>query len=145
MKKLIIIATAVLLFTNVSFAQDIPSTDVPSVVLNSFNKSFPKSSKVEWEIKGENYNAEFNINRRDHEVWISKTGAILKHKKELKPSELPAAVKAQINQSYAGYRIDDVDQYEVNKQFYYKVELKKQNVERKVTFDQKGKVSTIIL
>ena len=147
MKNLIIttIAAAALLYTNVTFAQDIASADVPSVVLNSFNSAFPKSTKVEWELKGENYNAEFDINWRDHEVWISRTGAIIKHKKELKPSELPAKVVSQIKLNYAGYRIDDVDRYELNKKFYYKVELKKQQEERKIIYDQQGKVSTIYL
>jgi hypothetical protein len=144
MKHLLIIAAA-MLSANLSFAQDVAPSAVPSVVLNSFNKSFPSSTGTEWELKGENYNAEFDIDWRDHEVWISKTGAILKHKKELKANELPAAVTKQIKQTYSTYRIDDADQYEVNKKFYYKVELKKQDVERKVIFDQQGKVSTIIL
>ena len=145
MKNLIIIAAAALLSTNVTFAQDISPADVPSVVMNSFNKTFPKSSKVEWEMKGDNYNAEFDVNWRDHEVWISKTGAIVKHKKELKPSEIPATVSTAIKRNYGGFRIDDVDRYEVNKKLYYKVELKKLNEERKVVFDQKGAESTIVL
>ena len=145
MKNLIIIAAAALLSTNVTFAQDLSPADVPSVVMSSFNKSFPKSSSVEWELKGDNYNAEFDLNRRDHEVWISKNGAIVKHKKELKPSEIPATVSTAIKRSYDGFRIDDVDRYEVNKQFYYKMELKKLNEERNVVFDQKGAESTIVL
>lgn len=145
MKNIIIIAAATLLSTNVTFAQDLSPADVPSVVMSSFNKSFPKSSSVEWELKGDNYNAEFDLNRRDHEVWISKTGAIVKHKKELKPSEIPATVSTAIKRSYDGFRIDDVDRYEVNKQFYYKMELKKLNEERNVVFDQKGAESTIVL
>lgn len=144
MKNLMITAAALLL-TNFAFAQDLSSSEVPSVVLNSFHKSFPKSTGVEWEQKGENYNAEFDINWRDHEVWISKNGAILKHKQELKQSELPAAVTSQLKKNYNTYRIDDVDQYEVNKKFYYKVELKKHDQERKMIFDQQGKLSSIVL
>lgn len=143
MKYLII--TAALLYANLTFAQDIPVANVPSVVLNVFNKSFPKSNQVEWEQEGEIYNAEFDIDWRDHEVWISKTGSILKHKKELKEKELPAIVKTYIQQNYAGYRIDDVDQYEVNKRFYYKIELKNDGTERKVIIDQAGKAASIVL
>lgn len=144
MKHLIIIS-AILLSTNLLSAQDLSSADVPSVVKNSFHKNFPKADHVEWERKGDTYNAEFDINWRDHEVWISRTGAILKYKKELKASELPSAVTAQIKQNYGSYRIDDVDQYEVNKRFYYKVELKKHDEERKILFDQKGKISSLML
>ena len=138
MKNLIIIAAA-LLSTNPTFAQDISSSEVPSVVLNSFKRSFPKSTGVEWELKGENYNAEFDIDWRDHEVWINKTGAIVKHKKELKQGELPAAVTNQIKVNYNTYRIDDVDQFEINKKFYYKVELKKHDEEGKFVLTKKVK------
>ena len=134
-----------MLCANLAFAQDLPSSEVPSIVINSFNRSFPQSSKVEWELKGEIYNAEFDVDWRDHEVWISKTGAILKHKKEVKKAELPTAISNVITRDYSTYRIDDIDQFEINKRFYYKVELKKHDEEKKIIFDQKGKVSGITL
>ena len=140
MKQLIAIA-ALLLFTTVTKAQDIPASNVPSVVLNTFNKAFPGALKIEWEMKAELYNAEFKLNRREHEVWINPKGAIVKHKKELRSAELPAAVANSIKQNYKGLRIDDVDRYEEGKQFFYKIELKKLGQpDQKVVLDSKGKL-----
>ena len=143
--KHIIIISAMLLITNLVSGQDISSADVPSVVRNTFKKTFPKSYHIEWEQKGDIYNAEFDINWRDHEVWISNTGAILKYKKEIKARELPLAITAKIRQDFSGYSIDDIDQYEVNKQFYYKVELKKHHGDRTILFDKRGEISNVVL
>lgn len=138
--KNIFIAAAGLLFTNLCYAQDLEVSDVPSVVINKFNNAFPKASDIEWEKKGELYNAEFDLNWRDHEVWLNAAGAIIKHKKEIKADELPLAVTNKIKQDYSGYRIDDADQYEINKQFFYKVELKTTGIERKIVYTQQGKM-----
>ncbi|NRF37849.1 PepSY-like domain-containing protein [Pedobacter foliorum] len=129
-----------LLISGLTYAQDLLVSEVPPTVLNSFNKSFPKATRVEWERKGDLYNVEFDVARRDNEVWLNDKGAIVKHKKELRSSELPAAVFNTLKQSYKGFRIDDVDRYEEAKKFYYKVELKKLLEERKVVLDQSGKV-----
>ncbi len=144
MKKVSFI-TLLLLAPFCLLAQDLAEAEVPRVVVNVFHKTFPKASKVEWEKKIDGYNVEFDIGRRDHEVWINDQGQIVKHKKELRSSELPKPVRDAIAQQYKGFRIDDADQFETGKKFYYKAELKKSGEERKVIFDQVGKVSTINL
>jgi len=140
MKKKLITA-ACLLFSGLSFAQDIAVRDVPSIVLNSFTKTFPKANDVDWEMKGEVFNVEFEIGRRDHEVWLDQKGTIVKHKKEITARELPSTVKNSIKQNYKGYRIDDVGQVEEMKQVIYKVELKTFTDEKELVFDQSGKLS----
>ncbi|WP_316752378.1 PepSY-like domain-containing protein [Pedobacter gandavensis] len=144
MKKRLLLAVA-MLFSGLTYAQDIPAKDVPVAVRNSFQKAFPKASKVEWELKGDLYNADFDIGRRDHEVWFTNNGSIVKHKKEITAKELPAAVLNVIKKNYTGYRIDDVDQFEEGKVFLYKVEFKKVGEEKKVVFDAKGNVVNRIL
>lgn len=139
MKKKLLLAIC-LLISGLTYAQDLLVSEVPPAVLNSFKKSFPNSTRVEWERKGDLYNVEFDVARRDNEVWLNDKGAIVKHKKELRSSELPAAVMNTLKQNYKGFRIDDVDRYEEAKKFYYKVELKKLLEERKVVLDQSGKV-----
>lgn len=140
MKQKIILA-ACLLFSSFSYAQDLAVQDVPSVVLNSFTKTFPKAQDVEWEKKGDLLNAEFDIGRRDHEVWLNNKGEIVKHKKEIKASELPGAVSSSIKQNFKGYRVDDADQFEEAKQVFYKVELETFTDEKKVVFDKNGKMT----
>ena len=137
--KTTILFTGLLFFSALTYAQDIDVSNVPSVVLNSFNKNFPTATDVEWERKGELFNVEFDVKFRDHEAWLNSKGGIVKHKKQLKAGELPVAVANTIKQNFKGYRIDDVDQYEERKQFFYKVELKNYGEERNLVFDQKGK------
>lgn len=143
MKKILLFAVC-LLISGLSYAQDITVSEVPPAVLNAFNKSFPKATRVEWERKGDLYNVEFDIARRDHELWLTSKGGIVKHKKELRSSELPAAVLNTLKQNYKGFRIDDVDRYEEGKKFFYKIELKKLLEEQKVIVDHNGKISNKI-
>lgn len=144
MKRKLLLAVG-LLFSGFTYAQDIPAKDVPLEVRNSFQKAFPNATKVEWELKGDLYNADFDIGRRDHEVWFTNKGAIVKHKKEIRAKELPVAVSNVIKKNYSGYRIDDVDQFQEGKTVLYKVELKKIGEEKKVVFDSKGSVVNRIL
>jgi len=139
MKKIIFLAAS-LFYSVISFAQDIHTDEVPSVVRNSFKQQFPKAMDVEWELKDQLYKVEFEIGRKDHEAWINSTGGIVKHKQDITEKELPKEVTASISKNYKGYRIDDVERIESNKKFSYKVELKTLSKEQDVIFDQSGKV-----
>ncbi|WP_316811603.1 PepSY-like domain-containing protein [Pedobacter heparinus] len=144
MKTKLVLA-ACLLFSSLGYAQDIAVKDVPAAVMNAFNRAFPKAVKVEWEMKGDLYNADFDVERRDHEVWLNNKGAIVKHKQELRSRELPAVVSQSLKKNFKGFWIDDVDKYEVAKQFFYKVELKTMSQEKNVVLDSKGQTVNRIL
>jgi hypothetical protein len=144
MKQNLFLAVA-LLFSGLVYGQDIPASSVPAPVMNSFKKAFPNASKVEWEMKGDLYNADFDVARRDHEVWLNSKGAIVKHKQEIKSRELPAVVTKSLKEHFKGFWIDDVDKYEVAKQFYYKVELKTLTEEKNVVVDSKGTIVNKVL
>ena len=90
--------------------------DVPSVVLNAFQSNYPKASDVEWEMLGDDYQVDFEIERVDYEAIFSAEGDMLKYKYEISSTELPEAVKKAITANYANYQIDDKD-------LYYQVEL----------------------
>lgn len=144
MKQRLFLAVC-LLFPGLTYAQDINVGAVPPVVVTSFNKAFPKAAKVEWEMKGDLYNADFDVDRRDHEVWINGKGSIVKHKQEIKSRELPTLVAQSLKKNFKGFWIDDVDKYEVGKQFFYKVELKTLTQEKNIVLDGKGAIVNKIL
>ncbi|MDR6781806.1 hypothetical protein ABIE26_001706 [Pedobacter africanus] len=144
MKQQLLLALG-LLFSAASHPQDIAVKDVPAAVMTSFNKAFPKAVHVEWEMKGNLYNAEFDLGRRDHEVWLNSKGAIVKHKEEIRGRELPEAVSRTIKQNYKGYWIDDADRYEEGKQFFYKVELKTLTAEKNLVLDRNGRIVNKVL
>ncbi|MGQ1908237.1 PepSY-like domain-containing protein [Marinifilum sp. RC60d5] len=124
--KSIHLMAILLLSTGSILAKDIPKSHVPSVILNNFKKEFPKVNDVEWERKGDHYNVEFEIGWfTDYEVTYNAAGEAIKHKQEIKKSDLPKVVLEAIEQQYTEYRIDDVEKITENGVEMYKIELEK--------------------
>ncbi|EDM36755.1 hypothetical protein PBAL39_17814 [Pedobacter sp. BAL39] len=134
-----LILSACLLTSAGAYAQNLKAKNVPSIVINSMNKAFPKAEKVEWEMENGLFNAEFEINRREHELWINNRGAIVKHKQDLRTDQLPEVVRNGAKKYFAGYRVDEVEKIELAQRFYYKLCLKTFTDEEHAVFDQEGK------
>lgn len=138
MKNLII--ALVLCLSGTAFAQDIPQSQVPAVVLNAFQQQFKNATDVEWEKKANHYVVEFEINNVDHKLKIDPTGKVLKHEQDIKQADLPAAVQKQLAAQFAGFKVKDPEKFEESGKVSYKVELKKAGEERKVIFSPDGTV-----
>ncbi len=140
-RNVFIIVFGLLLAHGAGFAQNIPQSQVPSVVLNHFKQTFPKAYDVEWEIKNNQYCVEFETKpSKDHEVWYDNSGKLLKHKEEIAPRQLPAAIRSVIKSDFNGYRADDVKKITTGNTIQYSVELQSLKEELKVLFDEKGTV-----
>lgn len=124
----------------VSYAQDLAPKDVPAVVVNAFQQKFPNQSSVEWELKKGLYEAEFEVNKMEHNVYLDSTGKVVKHKEEIAMSSLPAAVTASIQKNFSGYKVGDAKKIEAGTKISYKVDVEKGSEERKVTFSADGKI-----
>ena len=61
MNKQILSIGVALLIGSIAQAQDIPQSQVPSIIVNKFNKEFPKASDIEWEMDGNLYNVDFEM------------------------------------------------------------------------------------
>lgn len=142
MKNLILTISFLGLSFNQISAQDIHQSEVPSVILNHFQKTFSKASDIEWEIKGNLYEVEFETGflGDDHKVLYSRDGKLVRHEEEISKSGLPKAVLASINRSFSGYRIDDVKKIAEGRKVVYKTELKNFTQEWKVLFDAQGRI-----
>jgi hypothetical protein len=139
MKKLLTFAIPLLTAIS-SCAQEVPQNLVPSVVVNSFQQKFPKASDIEWEKKGDLYEAEFDLTLKDHKVLIDATGKIVKHKEEINSADLPASVKETIKKGFSDYKIDDADRIETEGLVIYKVELENSKEERKIYLGEDGEI-----
>lgn len=125
--------------TGTIFAQDIPESQVPSVIVNNFKKEFPKATDVEWEREGDQYSVEFEIGWfTDYEAWFTASGKLFKYKEEISERDLPKEIKNAIKTQYKGYRIDDVKKITENGVETYKVEIEKGNDERNLLFSKNG-------
>ncbi|MBT2162307.1 PepSY-like domain-containing protein [Zobellia barbeyronii] len=124
MNKQILSIGVALLIGSIAQAQDIPQSQVPSIIVNKFNKEFPKASDIEWEMDGNLYNVDFEMGwNKDHDVWYNAEGDVVKHKEEIAKSELPKAVKDRIKTDFKGYSVDDLERITDNDKVVYKLEL----------------------
>lgn len=138
MKEILLIACVFIAGT--SCAQGIPRSQVPSVVLNTFQQRFSKARDVEWEQKDGLYAVEFDMGRYDHEAWINPQGQVVRHKQDIAAKKLPKAIKALIKDQYPGYRMDDVDQIDEKGRITYVVEIERGEEEIRLLFDAAGKL-----
>lgn len=138
MKKLFLLLTLLGAVT-ISAAQDLHKRQVPSVVLNQFEKQFPKAKEVEWEKSGELYKVEFETNwSNDHDVWYNAEGKMVKHKEELSSRNLPKSIQEYLSKEYKYYKIDDVERITENDEVIYKVEVERRDREIKLLFHEDG-------
>ncbi|HYF70670.1 MAG TPA: PepSY-like domain-containing protein [Ohtaekwangia sp.] len=121
-------------------AQDIPQSDVPSLVLNTFQSKYEKATDLEWEKKGDLYKAEFEIGTREHDLWIDAKGQVTKHKEDFPKAELPAAIRQKIESEFKDYTIEDVDKIEEDGKVLYLVDLDGKTGDRDVFFNEDGTV-----
>lgn len=143
MKKSFLIGVAAMFFkASTALGQDIPQNGVPSIIVNSFQQTFPKAIDIEWELKGELYKAEFETGLfgKDHEAWYNETGKLVKHKEEISKGDLPKKVTAKISKDFSGYRVDDVKKITEDNNVTYTLELKSFTKEWKMAFDKEGTV-----
>lgn len=142
--KSIFLTTALTVFslTNKAMAQEMSQSNVPSVIVNNFQKQFPKAFDVEWELKGNLYQVEYEIGilGADHEAWYNQTGKLIKHKEEISKKDFPKKVVKSIDKSFSQYRISDVKKITESNNVAYTLELKSFSEEWKVTFDKDGTI-----
>ena len=53
---------------------DMDATEVPAVVQNAFEASYPGATDVEWSEDGDHYEVEFDFNGEEFEMEYSATG-----------------------------------------------------------------------
>lgn len=134
----ILMFVSAVFFMQTALAQDLPVKQVPSVILNSFKKKFPKAEKPTWELKKDVYEVEFELGKADHEAWIDKEGNLLKYKAEMRVWSIPSAVRSAVRREYRGYLITEAERLFKNDQTYYKLELKAFSREQEVIISPEG-------
>lgn len=140
-KKAVQLMAIFLLGAGTILAQDIQVSEVPSVIANNFKKEFPKANDIEWEIKGEVYNVEFEIGRSmDYEAWYNASGKLVRYTQEISDKDLPKAITRAIKKQFKGYRVDDAKKIVENEVETYKVEIEKGKEEHDLMFSKNGKL-----
>lgn len=123
----------------IAVAQDINPSEVPETVRNTFMKDHKNATDIEWERDMDNYKVEFDIGRKEYQVWYSTAGDVIKKEQEITEADLPEAVREAIKREYPGYYVSDVEMTWHNNATTYKMEIEKGQEEWKVVFDAMGK------
>ena len=118
--------------------KDVNAKDVPQAVKSAFESQFAGASDVEWKSKNGSYKAKFEQNDVDHFAEFSNSGELVLHGTEIQESEIPAAISDAIKNNYSGNKIDDV--YRVEKKGQVKYMVKLENNNKKLVYDEQGKI-----
>jgi len=141
MKKIILSISVILLLTGIVFAQDIPQTEVPSLIVNNFKKSYPKSSSLDWSKEGNLYKIEFEIGWfNDYTAWYNEAGERVKFVEEIAKNKLPQNILTKIETEFKGHRVDGVKKITAGKVVTYAVDLNSLKQDWDVVFDSKAEV-----
>lgn len=132
------------LFSTYAMAQEKKESkivNVPELVKKEFTKKYPAATKVKWSLeKAGEYEAEFNMNKKEMSVVIDEKGHLIEIETEIKEAELPQALKATLAKDFAGYKIDECEKAEAKGVVTYEMEARKDKIEYELVFDSKGKL-----
>ena len=116
----------------------IPS-EVPSVVENTFKTHFPNATEVEWELYGEDFEVDFEVNRTDYSARINDAGNLLDYKYEIGKDALPSSVIAVLQTEYSKKTWEDPKILVSGENSYYQIEIDGFLNDKKIVLDSTGK------
>ena len=120
MLNLMLFFAALLLFAcNGGFMKQ----DVPEELTAKIMSTFPNAQDLDWEKVGENFEAEFEVNKVDYTALLSPSGEIIMYKYDVPETGFPEAIRTNISQNYNGMKADDYEMLVIDGAEYYQVEL----------------------
>jgi len=135
MKKLVLMTVAAMI-TSLTFAQKMQEKDVPAPVKTAFQKNFPQAKVEKWEKEGDNFEAEFELNKSEQSVLFDAQGIIIETEIEIEISQLPNGVLDYVKTNYKGQSVKEAAKITDTKgTVTYEAEIKG----RDLLFDSNGK------
>lgn len=128
------------LFTGYIHAQDINQRNVPAVVLNAFQLKFPNADDVDWRLERGSYRIRFEVNNKDHELYLTDRGNVLKHHQDLYVSEIPKVVLETIQKKAPFFDVDDADKITENGKTTYEINFEIDDKDHDFWINEKGKL-----
>jgi hypothetical protein len=132
--------TSMLLLVVTSFAQEITEAQVPASVVAAFKKDFPQATETKWEKKDNTHTVKFKVGGVDHKGWLDNNGKLVKHKIDIKESELPAAVAATLKKEYSNFKVSGVYKMQEGNATTYEMDLKNDQEKWEAVFGEDGKI-----
>lgn len=137
----IILLITVLVVSGVS-AQDLPLSQVPTQVINTFNARFPAAITPTWqEIKPNYFQTKFEVNHVSHAAVLDGTGMLVMSKFKVLPANMPAAIKHTLDTGYKEYKIGDMEQLNNMGVILYQVELLGKSPQQQLLMTSDGRLA----
>jgi len=139
MNRLIGTLAFIILF-GISFSQNIDQSNVPAVILNSFQLKLPNAEDIEWELEDGNYQVECKVNNKLNKLILDNKGKILFCLQDLYISEIPKIILETIRTKVAYFDINDADKIEENGEVIYEIDFKIDGKTHLFRIDEKGAI-----
>jgi len=136
MKSIIILLTGILL--SAGYAQNLYTKDIPKIVIDKFNSSFPKAANVKWTIEKSNYEASFKTSRKEMSVNFDEKGNVVETETEIKLSGLPVEIRTSISKNYSGYKITEITKIKTRGITTYEAEVTHGKDKMDLMYDDHG-------
>ena len=126
----------VMLSATLTFAQKMQEKNIPASVISTFQKNYPTVKSVKWDKEGEQYEANFDLQKADNSVLIDAQGNIVETEVEIELRELPTSILEYVKLHYAGKQAKESAKItDAKGAVTYEVEIKGMDL----IFDSKGK------
>ena len=106
MKKFLFVAFAAIL-TTTCFGQKTSKDNIPQVVKDALKKSFPTAHNEKWEKEDQNFEAEFNLNKKEMSALYSPEGKLIETEVEIALGELPTPIVNYVSKNLSGKKIKE--------------------------------------
>lgn len=130
------------LFISLSFIScdsDITTSQVPSIVQNTFKSKFMQAKNVEWEFINNIYEVSFEVDNVDHDALLDSTGNLLKYKYRIDGTAVPESLSTFLEQKYPKEKWDDAEYIVNGNTKYFQIELDGFFTDKKLVLDRNGK------
>lgn len=127
-------------FAESLFAQNINQSNIPAVVLNSFQLKYPNADDVRWKLEEGNYHIKFKVNSKFNELYLDYRGNVLKYHQDLWGSEVPGSVLETIKSRVEYFDLNDADLIKEGNEIVYEINFEIDGKNRDFWIDKKGKL-----
>jgi hypothetical protein len=143
MKRILFTSLLAIAISSCNMKDQIAANQVPSVVLNAFQKQYPEAADVKWEKQNSDFEVEFERDNVEYTALINQQGDIFKIKHDATLEEIPETVLEKIKADYADYTIDDVEVLKDGENTYFQLEFDKKLADKEIVVSEAGEVLDI--
>ena len=140
MSKLSYLIALLISFSFISCDSDITTSQVPSIVQNTFKSKFSQAKNVEWEFVNDIYEVSFEVDNVDHDALLDPSGNLLKYKHRIDGTAVPESIRTFLQQKYPKEKWDDAEYIVDGDTKYFQIELDGFFTDKKLIVDSNGKI-----